>query len=55
MKVSDKVIGEKIANRNVPVQECVPPLIGYLFLNLLLQIVEVGLADRIAQDLAGPA
>lgn len=53
MEISDEVIDKQVANRHVPVQEVAPPLISYLGLDLLFEVIEVGLADRVAQNLAG--
>jgi hypothetical protein len=47
VEISDEVVVKQVANRHVPVQEVAPPLICYLGLDLLFEVVEVGLADRL--------
>lgn len=51
VKVTHEVVVEQVSHRHVEVEQVSPPLVGNLNLDALLQVVQVSLADRVAQQL----
>src|SRR5699024_8596329 len=51
VKVAHEVVVEQIPHRYVDVEQVCPPFIGNLNLDALLQVIQVGLADWVTQQL----